>query len=70
MSTRKAFVSRRVFLENEIIPACIIVDDGKVTSIQPGDGSKISKSDVPEVYYINIYVCACACVVNVTHISY
>ncbi|CAC5386440.1 allB [Mytilus coruscus] len=49
MSTRKAFVSRRVFLENEIIPACIIVDSGKVTSIQPGDGSKISKSDVSEI---------------------
>ena len=42
--TRKAFVSRRVFLENGITPAAIIVENGKISKILPGDGAEVKKN--------------------------
>jgi hypothetical protein len=42
--TRKAFVSRRVFLDNGITPASIIVENGKISKILPGDDAEVKKN--------------------------
>lgn len=46
--TRKAFVSRRVFLENGIAPASIIVENGKISKILSADDADL-KNNVNEV---------------------
>lgn len=53
--TRKAFISRRVFLENGITPASIIVENGKISKILPGDDTEVKKN-VKEVRLWNTCV--------------
>lgn len=59
-STKKLFTSKRVFLDDRIIQACVIVENGKISFIQPGDASKIPRTEFLEVrsmiYYYIVFV--------------